>query len=184
MTTGVSPDTRTLERAVRGYVAAGSGLGGNRVIRANGDGNAPDGLFASVLLITADTLGVPWTVYREGDGDTLDASTVGTVGARYSVQWYRGGARDAARRFSLWLRSPEGVERANAAGLSIKSVSGVRQLDAIISDAWEERAGLDLDVGYLESVSRKVRTIGSVPISVGPDEEFVISGDRPLRTGG
>ena len=174
--TMVSPDTQTLERAVRGYVAAGSGLSSNRVIEGNGDGSAPNELFASVLLITAEARGVPWTLYREGEGDMLDAPTIGTVRARYSVQWHRRGARDAARRFSLWLWSPEGMERAATAGLTIARASDVRQLDAIIADAWEERAGLDLDIGYLESVSQQVGAIGSVPIAVGSDEEFVITG--------
>ena len=170
----ISPDTRTLERAVRGYVAAGSGLESRRVLPGNRNAPASNDLYATVLLITASVRGIPYTLY-EGDGELVDASTIGTVGARYSVQWYRRGARDAARRFGVWTSSPKGVDFANARGLTFMRVSDVRQIDSIVSDAWEERAGLDLDLEYQESVQESIPTIGSVPITINR-ESLVVEG--------
>ena len=48
---------------------------------------------------------------------------------RYSVQWYRTGARDAARSFALWTSSPEGLAQAASADVTVLRVSDVRQLE-------------------------------------------------------
>ena len=163
----ISPDTRTLERAVRGYVAAGSGLEPKQVVRGNGNPPASNGLYATVLLITATGQGIPYTLYQNAGPGQLDAATVGTVRARYSVQWYRQGARDAARRFSLWANSPAGLEHITAPGLTLLRLSAVRQVDDIIADAWEERTGLDLDLGYLETVRQEMAAIETIAVEVG-----------------
>ena len=170
----ISPATQTLERAVRAYVAEGSGLESKRVAAGNRNAPAPNDPYATVLLITASGQGIPYTLY-EDDEDEVDASTIGTVRARYSVQWYREGARDAARRFAMWSWSPRGVDVATARGLTFLRVSDVRQLDAIVSDAWEERAGLDLDLEYHEAIRQSAPVIGSAPIAIDR-ESFVVEG--------
>ena len=162
----VSPETQTQERAVRGFVAAGSGLAPKLVRPGNDNGPAPGDLYATVLLITADGQGVPYTLYQDVGQGQLDAATVGTVRARYSVQWYRQGARDAARRFSLWAYSPTGLDRAASQGLTVLRVSAVRQIDDIIADAWEERAGLDLDLGYTYTLIDTINTFGAVGVEI------------------
>ena len=109
----IVPTTYDLEDSVRALVAAGSGLDLNQVIPGNDGGPAPDGLFASVLLIHQDTEGIPATPMRlRADELSLDAPTIATVTGRYSVQWFRRGAHDAARRFATWVWSPAGLAHA------------------------------------------------------------------------
>ena len=130
-------------------VAAGSGLDYNRVRSGNKGTTVPDGLFASLVLIHQAIEGVPATVMSLAPGGAdLNALTVATVRGRYSVQGFRTGAHDAATRLSVWVWSPEGVAQAQQADLTVLRVSDVRQLDEVVSGAWEERAGLDIDVGY------------------------------------
>ena len=173
----ISPATEALEEAVRGYVAAGSGLDfDTHVIPGNSRGAATDGLYATVLLINQAIQGIPSTRFTLSDAPgLLDAPTQATVRDRYSVQWFRAGARDAARRFSVWVSSPMGLDYMAARGLGFLKVSSVRQLDNVISGAWEERAGLDLDICYVETVRLEggpVGVIGSVPIRVYK-EQFI-----------
>ncbi len=163
----IAPTTYDLEDTVRGLVATGSGLDFNQVIQGNDDGPTPDGIFASLVLIHQATEGIPSTAMRlTADGLSLDAPTVATIRGRYSVQWFREGARDAARRFSVWVYSPRGLQSAQEAGLTVRRVSDVRQLDEVVSAAWEERAGVDLDLGYRQAITETVDYLQAIPIEV------------------
>ena len=164
----IAPTTQSLERAIRGLVAAGSELESRRVRPGNQGGAVPNDLFATVVLIHQDIEGIPATVMSlASDGADLNAPTVATVRGRYSVQWFRTGAHDAAKRLSVWVWSPEGVAQAQQADLTVLRVSDVRQLDDVVSGAWEERAGVDIDVGYRQVVEETVDYLRAAPIEVG-----------------
>ena len=164
----IAPTTQEMERAVRGLVAQGSELEPRRVRPGNQRGIAPDGLFASLVLIHQAIEGMPATVMSLASGEAdLNAPTVATVRGRYSVQWFREGARDAASRLSVWVWSPEGAAQAQKSGLTVMRVSDVRQLDDVVSGAWEERAGLDIDVGYTQRIDKTVGRLKAAPIEVG-----------------
>ena len=164
----IAPTTQEVERAVRALVAQGSELEPRRVRPGNQGGIAPDGLFATVMLIHQDIEGIPATVMSlASDGADLNAPTVATVRGRYSVQWFRTGAHDAAKRLSVWVWSPEGVAKAQGADLTVLRVSDVRQLDDVVSGVWEERAGLDIDVGYTQRIDQTVDYLKAAPIEVG-----------------
>ena len=150
-------------------VAAGSSLDYNSVLSGNKGTLVPDGLFASLVLIHQAIEGVPATVMSlASDEADLNALTVATVRGRYSVQWFRTGAHDAAKRLSVWAWSLEGVAQAHKVGLTVLRVSDVRQLDNVVSGVWEERAGLDIDVGYTQRIDQTVGRLKAVPIEVGP----------------
>ena len=106
----IAPTTATLEDAVGELVAAGSGVAYNRVLSGNKGIPVPDGLFASLVLIHQAIEGMPATVMSLASGEAdLNAPTVATIRGRYSVQWFRTGAHDAATRLSVWVWSPEGA---------------------------------------------------------------------------
>ena len=149
-------------------VAAGSGVDYNSVLSGNKGTPVPDELFASLVLIHQAIEGVPATVMSlASDEADLDALTIATVRGRYSVQWFRTGAHDAAARLSVWVWSPEGVAQAQQADLTVLRVSDVRQLDDVVSGAWKERAGLDIDVGYTQKIDQTVGRLKAAPIEVG-----------------
>ncbi len=166
----IAPTTARLEDAVAELVTAGSALDYNSVLSGNKGTLVPDGLFASLVLIHQVIEGIPATVMSLAPGGAdLDALTIATVRGRYSVQWFRTGAHDAATRLSVWAWSPEGVAQAQKADLTVMRVSDVRQLDDVVSEAWEERAGLDIDVGYTQRTDQTVGRLKAVPIEVGTD---------------
>ena len=164
----IAPTTASLEDALGELVAAGSGLDYNSVLSGNKGTSVPDGLFASLVLIHQDIEGIPATTMRlSSDGQSLDAPTIATVRGRYSAQWFRAGAHDAARRFATWVWSPAGLAHAQRTGLTVRRVSDVRQLDEIVSAAWEERAGVDLDIGYRQAIEETVDFLQAVPVEIG-----------------
>ena len=67
----------------------------------------------------------------------------------------------------MWVWSPEGVAQAHQADLTVLRVSDVRQLDDVVSGAWEERAGLDIEVGYTQKIDQTVGRLKAAPIEVG-----------------
>ena len=163
----IEPTTQNMERAVRGFVAAGSGLESRRVRPGNSDGPAPNELYATVLLIHQAIDGIPETPLRlSAEGERLDAETHANVRSRYSVQWFRPGAHDAAKRLSVWASSPTGRDLASSLGLTFIRVSDIRQLDDIVSNAWEERAGLDLDLGYIQTLAQTVDYFRDTPVAI------------------
>ena len=157
-----NPATAPLEASIRSYVAAGSGLRSQVVIPGNDVGPAPQELYASVLLIHQEIRGIPANIF---DGEA-EGRTLATVHGRYSVQWFRSGARDAAFRLAVWISSSVGLEAAVSRGFTMLRVSDVRQLDELVSDAWEERAGLDLDLGYSYLLAAPLHPIETVAIEV------------------
>ena len=172
----IDPTTLTLGRAVRKFVNDGTQLSpvGQKVIKGDDLGPRPNGLYASVLVISQAGEGVPYqtsSVNRDGD---LDIQTINTIRATFSVQFYRAGARDLARRFVVWCSSASGLEAAAELNLSFVRTSDVRQLDAIISDDWEERAGLDLELGYIESLTESTRIIRRVPVRATDDGRITV----------
>ncbi len=164
----ITPATARLEDAVAELVAAGSGVGYNSVLSGNKGIPVPDGLFASLVLIHQAIEGIPATVMSLAPGEAdLNAPTVATVRGRYSVQWFRTGAHDAATRLSVWVWSSEGVAQSQKSDLTVLRVSDVRQLDDVVSGAWEERAGLDIEVGYTQKIDQTVGRLKAAPIEVG-----------------
>ena len=164
----IAPATASLEDTVAELVAAGSGVDYNHVVSGNKGTPVPDRLFASLVLIHQAIEGIPATLMSLASGEAdLNALTAATVRGRYSVQWFRTGAHDAATRLSVWVWSPEGVAQAQKSDLTVLRVSDVRQLDDVVSGAWEERAGLDIEVGYTQKIDQTVGRLKAAPIEVG-----------------
>ena len=160
-----NPATASLEAEIRSYVAMGSGLPSHLVIPGNDHGPAPQELYASVMLIHQDIRGIP---VNQFDGEA-EIRTLATVRGRYSVQWFRDGAREAVVRFAVWTSSPEGLQAAGSRGFTVHLVSDIRQLDELVSESWEERSGIDIDIGFLYSLEHSVDSFGAVGVELGVD---------------
>ena len=175
----IKPTTQDLEDGIRAYVATGSGLAEKLVIPGNDKWSAPNSLFATVLMIDHVSVGIPFNDPLP-TGNNPQAPTFNTVRVRYSVQWFRKAARDAARQFAVWANTPAGLEDIADRGLTFLRVSAVRQLDGIIDD-YEERAGLDLEIGYIERLQVSGQRLVEVPIVInsGGQEHTIEVTDAP-----
>ena len=153
---------------MRGYVAEGSELDPSCVIPGQAAGPAPKDAYATVILIDETADGFEWTSEAPGGTDAapaVDQTAYESVNVSWSVQFFRKGARDYARTFRFWAQSPQGAAAAAKHGLTFYRTSGVRQLDEVVSEAWEERAGLDLYLGYVATAA---------PVDVGRAETFEV----------
>ena len=177
----ISPATQLVERAVRGYVAKGSGLDSKLVIPGNRRGPVPKEPFASVLLMNELPDGLAWTlneyianrVYGDAtftDGPTFDVKTFLSSSLTFSVQWLRDGASDLARRFQLWARSPAGITEAARRGLTFYRTDPIRNLDDLDKEFWEERRQLDLFIGLLSTLVEDVGLFDSLAVDLHLDE--------------
>ena len=170
---------QTVQRTLRKFIATGSGIPPERVIPGNDGGRRPVEPYTSVLVIADTVDGPALERYREdpGDNESTVIDSVTNHAARVSVQFYRGqtenslGAHDLSRNFVTWIDTETGKQAADRAGFRIEGPIEVRRLDDIVSDHFEERAGVDLTVlyRYREPASQDVGTVEHVQIVVkGP----------------
>ena len=158
------PTSLTLDLRVQQSIAALSGLPGSQVIRGNEDHPRPSGLYATYLFMY-DSGNDSWTNYldvvddnRQVDETALDAESVIPVVSAYSINFFRTGARDAARRCRHMMRSKVGRETVRGFGLTLGDIADVRNMDMMIASEHEERAQLDMMVLFNETLVNRVAT--------------------------
>jgi len=165
----VEPTTQSLERIIRAYVAEGSGLDPENVIPGNENAPSPNKLYATVLLIDDSEIGTNQEIV--GDADDMNnfkapVTTLGSQVARYSVQFYRPGAIDACKAFRKYKSTPLGKLFLQGNNITLKLGSEIQRIDAIISDEFEERARIEIEVRYQDSLVQSLDTIGTVNVDV------------------
>lgn len=176
----ISPTSQTLERAIRAYVAEGSGLERSNVIPGNKPSPVIKDPFATVVLVTDIPDGHAWTLndriadrsYADATftaGATFDVQAFVSSEITFSIQWWRAGASDYARRFAVWVRSPAGVTEAARRGFTFYRTSAIRNLSDVDKEVFEERLGLDLVIGIVWTDTRDVGLLDSVDISIFPE---------------
>ena len=162
----LSPTPESVDTAVRAFVAAGSGIDPQNVIPGDDNGPRPNVLYATVKPITDITVGVPQEVYRAHptSPDTMvnvHISSWQTVD--YSIQFYRTGARAAAKQFRLRPHNPEGRRILAQAGLVWRNASDITNVNAVIASKFEERVALTAQFRYTETIDpQAVNAVNSV----------------------
>ena len=155
-------DQTTLARAVRGYIARGSGLDPSDVIPGNDDAPRPKDPYSSVLLVDNSRLGFPIPT-RIGGGRTR---TMQHRRADYSVQFYREGALDFAEWFCSYAEAEVGVTDAEDLTIRLATPLEYERLDDIVGDSYEERAIVDLGVFYMRYIDQSTGTIDQVECDI------------------
>jgi len=165
-----------IDRNVRRYVASGSGLSGEVVIPGNDNAPAPNGSYASVLLINKINDGLAGNVNTTAANDTVDVATVEVINYNYLVQFYRsnGGddVQDLAERLRIFYRTPAGELRLQELGLGLFGWSDVDLNDETIDSEFERRASITLTFRQALIDTNNVAAIKSVPIDLVIQEDF------------
>ena len=174
----IAPTTQTLERAVRQWVAAGTALPTPAVIPGKQKGAAPTGeAYATVTHIVSLSEGHAWDRQTFNAGArAVESRSFQNIEARYSVTFFRKGANDLAAAFRLWAYTPTGNREAARRRLTFIRADDVRNADNVVSGEWEERAGLDIVVGYVarEENVHDIGLIEEVDISINEDAPFTV----------
>lgn len=159
-------DLDEFEDRLRTHIGLGAGLDG-KVVPGNDNLEQPDGVYASLLLITdADDGGYPVVEDHPTDADPNAVAVFSQQLATYSLQFYRAGAVAAARRFKRWATSPEGLQSEVDNRLRIMRPINIQRLDADVFSDWQERAVITMDVRYVDSDSARSLTVDSVEATV------------------
>ena len=151
-----------LERNIRAHVARGSGLSSAFVIPGNDHGPQPQELHCSVLVVDDTQRG-------QGGITEIGATGGGPYTQRYdvdrratvSVQWWRTGALETARRFANWLDTQAGLDSENGLGIRLQPPFRIKNLTDVLAGEMEARSSMDLIVDYGH---RAVTTMPAVEI--------------------
>ena len=138
-----------IDKPIRDFVAAGSGIPIRFVIPGNADIPRPKQLYATVLWIDGEPRMVDQTRLRT----SLEIEDV------FSVQWYRDGAQAAARRFIVWAQSDLALLEQQRGGFRVVRPFGLRNLDYVVSNKFEQRVGLDMRVRWCYALSEDSGTV-------------------------
>ena len=143
----LTPTRRDLERNVRTYVAAGSGLPRNRVIPVSSNGPRPQDAYAVVGLIRDDTVGYPAERVRlDRNGEIEGVRTLVKRCAKYDVNFYRD--TNFADLFAAWTQSANGIIQAANRQIRVKQYGDVVRMDELDDEQWENRAVIQLEIAY------------------------------------
>ena len=179
-------------RDFRAFVARGSGpeggalrLATNVVIPGDDTGPRPAGPFATVLVAEEEKRGYNATRTRFDEATQTTKEYIEELWrATVSVQFFRAGAHDRARHFHGWIETSEGLLYEERIGLTpplsdrlpwgprrfppvaVQRPARYRQIDEVVADAWEERAGVDLVVEYTHHVVVDTGRVDEAPITV------------------
>ena len=163
---------------LRAFVAEGSGLESKNVIPANDSNPVPLDPFATVLVvdetdrsyfdrIERDTNFTYTNNERTGVEDTDIREDLSVQRrARVSVQFMRRGAVDNLDDFILFIGSTDSLILEEGYGFRTQMPYEQRRLDTVISDRYEERAGIDLVVDYVRISSRVLIPVERIPVTI------------------
>ena len=130
---------KDFEETIREFAAIGSGLKIELVIPGNDPHPRSSAPYATLLLVTDTGLDYP---VRLQDPDLPVTISTSHRRATYSLQFYRKGALNHARNFCIYVESEIGLTVAEDFGFYVVQVPRMSfdRLDAIVGDAFEERA--------------------------------------------
>ena len=149
-------DFKQIGRAVRKFVATGSGLDGQDVVPGEQKAPRHKDPYASVLHVTTDQLSSYPAIRTTSEGST----TTMWYQTDMSIQWYRDGAEMRALRYKTWAHSEQGLGFTEL-GISVNDslvhlrvvfpLGPVRHLSVILGDTYEERVQMDISVIWADT---------------------------------
>ncbi len=160
-------DAVALERAVRAWVAAGSGLARERVIPGNDPHPRQGWPYATVTLVSDLVDGSAWTRYVK-DGNSIESTTMVSTEIEFSVQWFAESqdAKNLARKFLVYVKSPTGLDEAGRRGLTFYRHGALRDLSADVDKRLQTRLQVDVTLGVVWSDTRDVGIAETIGIHV------------------
>lgn len=139
-------------------------------VRPGNQTGAPTGRedepFITVLVSTFNHPGQDAITLENGEGDNVTETGRAMNIALASVQFFRAGAQDRARRMKTLSQMSKATQFLNIAGLGLIGSSAVRNLSAVVNGAWEDRAQVDFEFSFVSTEAQTLETFGSFPISI------------------
>lgn len=159
-----------INKLIRKFIRETLALPENSVRKANQ--TAPTGKqsepFATVLITLIDATGEDDRRLNNEAAPSMNvAETI--IGQRRlvaSIQFFRDDAYTKACRLNALLSMSSSVDKLQAMGLGLVRASPARNLTAVIDNAWEDRAQIDLEFHLVAKEVQSIPTYGRFPISI------------------
>jgi hypothetical protein len=164
-------DLDTYAQAFRGILRAALGMPDNSVRPANQNapaGGPGDALYATVLMMTQQTVGTGEVWYEPNEDD--DTEVFQNNGDEQllvcSLQFYNAGAKVTAGRIKKVLKLEPNRLAMNNAGLGLARVGVVKDVSQVVETIWTERVQVNVELYALFVEQATVGTFASYPRSV------------------
>ena len=153
----VPAETLAFENAVMRWLRAG--LSGVEIIPGDDAGPMPTGLFGSLYLLRQG---------EEGQGAVRGDRVLIQMRAVCQVTFMRLGAMAAARTLMAWWSSPDSTVASERENLSVLDVGDAIQLSELAGSDLEEGAAVEIDVGYVHTLTQTHEAITEARVLVNP----------------
>lgn len=174
-------NSEDLNKAIRKLVRSVTAMPEGSVIPANENGTLPKSLFATVFIPDFDPTGHDSRSYEaiEGDEDHLEETHEGQRIVTASVQFFKKGALDSAKKLKNRISFSKHLQEMQLAGLGLVDVDQVRDLSAIVSSEWEQRAQLNITFHVVSVETMPVDIYDKFPVSINVDGHISTTEVKP-----
>ena len=172
----ISPTRNELITSLVDYIELTTGLDRNFIIRGKQNAPVPIGSNYCTLVYVIDAaegtanINIVPTV----DPNLLEYQIRGKRFYNFSVQFYRTGATDLARLLMMAAETPIGLEFFQTVPFSFRRIQQVNENAQVISENYEERAILNLELTVAETQSIIVNKVSGTTINVIYDNDSII----------
>lgn len=170
-----SPTYDAMSILVRHFVAEASGLLPKYVISTYDNDPGPNVLYATVLPINIRMEGLDSEIARDNESDDTksDLHIAGNRIGTFSVQFYRSGAGDAALNLMAYPATSVGQIYMAENSLTWRKHGDILDIAAIMGSKFEERKGVDIEIGWMATNTDIVNALASAEITVNLDSDGV-----------
>ena len=175
----VEPTRKELLANLVLYISLLTGLDESVIMRSKQNSPAPLGNYCSLVYVTDTADGLADTTFEEIEGfdNILNATLASRRLYTFSVQFYRDGALDLAKRFMLGIESPESQIFQQTGLFIVSAIRSITEAAIVISQNYEERAILSLDILVQEKLTQEVNKIRQIDIDVSFDGQDRVSNE-------
>lgn len=161
-------DLAAVNTAIRAIIRDMLDMPAGSVRPANQDAPVGDSQFATVLLMSARSLGwaQPKNTNEAAPSTNVNELIESQVEVLASVQFFKGDAFTKAKRLELVLQSSPAREQILNAGLGLVRFSQARDLSAIDATVFEPRGQIDITFSVIASEQFSIPTYTTFPIAV------------------
>ena len=139
----ITPTNEELYNEIREYVARAVDFTPAQIIISNSNMPRPNGMYGTVYILTESTDGLP--------KNSINGQSTLIKNIKVSVQFYRNNAVDHANTLFLYLTSRQKDWIKNKY-ITYVNNSEVRDLTGLVTNNYEQRASIDINFKYEQTV--------------------------------
>lgn len=174
-------DPKAVNKAVRQLVRTVVVMPEKSVIPANENAPLPKTPFATVFIPDLESTGEDSLSYEEIEGDDfhlvekLEGQRIFTA----SIQFFKGEAMASAHKLKSRIGLSPNLQAMQRAGLGLVDITPVRDLSAIVSSEWEQRAQLNITFHVVSVETMPVDIYDTFPVSINVDGHISTNEVKP-----